>query len=70
MQPLAHFQADEPPTRPTAHIPASALIAFRRIGRLAELASERLSTDPDADAILEAIGEMERIREICAEVGR
>lgn len=68
-QEIAQFP-DEAPTIPMIHLPTRELTLRARVVRLAELAIERLETDPDSDAIVEAIGDLARIRDICAEAGR
>lgn len=70
MNTVTHDFPDEQPTRPTAHISARDLVLTARIRRLAELAIERLEVAPDPDAITEALGDLARIRDLCAEVCR
>jgi len=54
--------SDEPPTRPIANN-SSALLAFAtRVGRLCDLALERLQVEPDADSVAAATGEIFEIK--------
>ena len=54
--------SDEPPTRPTPNT-SSVLLSFAtRVGRLCDLALERLQVGPDADAVAAAIDEIVEIK--------
>lgn len=70
MQTIVGHEWDDPPTKRIENVQSKTLVALSRIERLANLAAERLSVSPDADAIVEAIGDLARIAELARAVSR
>jgi hypothetical protein len=61
---------DEAPTKDAEYVPCKTAVYLARIGRLAELASERIMCAP-SDADLEsAVGCLDQIRRLATEVLR
>ena len=58
----------ERPTKPIENHPSNTLVFARRVHRLAELARERLMCEPDADAIVAAVENLDAIRALAAGV--
>jgi hypothetical protein len=54
--------SDERPTRPTANNSSTLLAFATRVGRLCDLALERLQVGPDADAVAAATDEIVEIK--------
>ena len=68
---LAHrFDPEEVPTKKIENVPSRTLAALARIERLSLLAAERLSFDPDPDAILSALGDLSEIGDLARAVSR
>jgi hypothetical protein len=54
--------SDESPTRPTPNTSNALLVFATRVGRLCDLALERLQVGPDADAVAAAIEEIVELK--------
>ena len=62
------FDEDETPTKKITNVPSATLALAARVNRLAELASEKLTVDPDADAVLSALEDLAAIRTLACAV--
>ena len=58
----------ERPTKPIENHPSNTLVFAKRIDRLATLARERLLCEPDADAIVAAVENLDAIRALAGQV--
>ena len=67
---VARNWPSEPPTKPTADVPARLLSFASRVDRLVELAIERLEAMPDADAIVAALADLSQVRTLTGTVLR
>lgn len=58
------------PTKPIPNLPSSVLSALARVERLAELAIERLTIDPDEHSTVAALEDLSQIRSVARSVLR
>jgi hypothetical protein len=61
---------DDEPTKKTQNESGRMLVFASRVDRLAELALERLATDPDVDALTAAVADLVQLRALAQAVTR